>query len=183
MSQTARKGWEYEVRQMFTSHVFQRPVFISDIWESDISLTLKWTEVKPRAGGPNRHVRCGVPFQGLIEKELPNHVSGGRDPTETLMKLLCLCVPHARSIFLELRSPIRFLELNVYILDKTLVYIIVALSKWMGHKRYSSGIYGKWPPSPPDDLVPRLTHHQPLDLTLQGSQPSTAASSSSMPPK
>ena len=44
------------------------------------------------------------------------------------------------------------LHLNDYVLEKTFVYAILCLSKWLGADTFPQGIYGKWPPAPPKNL-------------------------------
>jgi hypothetical protein len=46
------------------------------------------------------------------------------------------------------------IHINDYILDKTFVYGVVMLSKWLGQKRLPEGVYGVWPPDPPPEVLP-----------------------------
>jgi hypothetical protein len=169
------------LRGLIKSRTFERPLYIGELWTSDTSLTMKWAEIKFLDSGPNRHVRCGLKFQALIDKEFPQHLIAGRDPKDILMRLLCACVPHARSIFQERMKPARLLEMNDFVLEKAFVYSIISLSKWMGKDTFTYGIFGTWPPQPPADIAASFSHQQPQDLTQIGSKPSTAASSSSKP--
>ena len=79
----------------------------------------------------------------------------GRDPVDPLNRLFSACVPSARRVFMNAYAPLRLLHMNDYVLEETCVYGVVALSKWLGEERFPVGVFGKWPPQPPDDLVPK----------------------------
>ena len=109
----------------------------------------------PYCGGQRRSVRCGLPFQVVIEKHASEGFFG-RDPVEVLLRLFRACVPGSRHAFVNSYSPARLLHQNEYVLEKAFVYGVVALSKWMGKETFPQGIFGQWPPTPPSDLVPPL---------------------------
>ena len=44
---------------------------------------------------------------------------------------------------------------NDYIIEKTFVYGIICLSKWLSKDRFQEGLYGHWPPKMPDHLQPK----------------------------
>ena len=69
------------------------------------------------------------------------------DANETLSRLFKLIVPRARDIFASL-TWLRLLHVNQYSMEKSFVYGIVALSKWLGQDRFPPGIYDVWPPTP-----------------------------------
>ena len=98
---------------------------------ADKSLTLEWSVVQPFSCGSRRQVRCGLPFQELINSEARQSIIG-RDPLDTLYRLFSECVPAARRMFRGACLPLKLLHLNDYILEKAFVYSIVALSKWLG---------------------------------------------------
>ena len=77
---------------------------------------------------------------------------GTKDAKQTLMALLEKCVPHATKIFTGNYEVSQLLHLNDYVLEKTFVYAIVCLSKWMGEKVFPQGIYGHYPPAAPMDI-------------------------------
>ena len=56
------------------------------------------------------------------------------------------------------------LHLNDYVLEKAFVYGILALSKWLGEKRFVYGVYGNWPPTFPEGLVPSTQGSTPIHL-------------------
>ena len=89
-------------------------MFIKDLWIADKSLTLEWSVVQPCGGGQRRQVRCGLPFQQLIEDAVPQTVFG-QDPVDTLMRLFSACVPEARRVFDGACRPLRLLHANDYI--------------------------------------------------------------------
>ena len=122
-------------------------------------------------GGPRRQVRCGLPFQEVIDTEAPQSILG-RDPVDTLYRLFSACVPAARQVFVDAYRPLRLLHVNDYILEKAFVYGIVALSKWLGEERFPCGVYGQWPPPFPAGLAPRSEGAPPVDLEALTSAPS-----------
>ena len=63
------------------------------------------------------------------------------------------------------------------------MYAVIALSKWLGEKYFPHGIYGNWPPKPPDDLVPKAMAPSLVDVDddLVGVEPPAPASSSGLP--
>ena len=152
LSAGAKKNFGDGVKHLIRTGVFERPVWINDLWGADNSLTHQWLCVKPWNGGPYvRSVRCGLPFAAIIDREAPQPVAG-RNVQGMFSTLLSKCVPHARDIFSGNFAPIRLLHMNDYVLEKTFVYAMIALSKWMGEERFPQGLYGNWPPEPPDDL-------------------------------
>ena len=54
--------------------------------------------------------------------------------------------------------------MNDYVMEKAFVYGIVALSKWLGEKRFPMGVYGKWPPKMPADLVPKYRGSESVEI-------------------
>jgi len=165
LSRRAMGGFDREVGRQLELRTFERQLFIKDLWVPDKSLTLEWSKVEPFAGGTRRQVRCGLPFQELIDKEAPQHILG-RDPVEQLYKLFSACVPHARRVFRGNNSPLRLLHVNDYVLEKTFVYGIVALSKWLGEERLPYGVYGQWPPKFPATLLLRSEGSPLVDLEV-----------------
>ena len=155
MSAGAKKGFEREVSSLLGTHTLKRQLFIKDLWVSDSSLTLAWSTAPSFTGGPRRSVRCGLPFQELVDKVAPrSRTMFAQDPVETLFLLFSACVPCARRVFTDAYTPLRLLHVNDYVLEKTFVYGIVALSKWLGQDRFAHGVY-EWPPQMPADLVPK----------------------------
>ena len=56
------------------------------------------------------------------------------------------------------------LHVNDYVLEKTFVYGIVALSKWLGPECFPHGVYGHWPPKLPAKFLPENLGSIPVDL-------------------
>ena len=109
-------------------------------------------------------MRCSLAFQELIDVEAPqSHF--GPDAVETLFRLLAKIVPKARRIFTGPYHPTRMMHINGYSLERTFVYAILTLSKWMGSTIFPQGITGRWPPSAPKDLVPSVTAPHRVDIT------------------
>ena len=46
------------------------------------------------------------------------------------------------------------LQANEYNMDKSFVYGVIMLSKWLGQDRFPAGVYGMWPPDPPPGVIP-----------------------------
>jgi len=155
MSPSAKKNYELTVKKMLETKVFARPIWIHNLWKTNEKLTTQWKSTKPYAGGGVlRSIRCGLLFEEIIKREA--HTSlGERNPNEMLWTLLEKSVPLARRIFSEATSwtPMKLLHMNDYVIEKTYVYAIVAMSKWVGSERFPYGVYGNWPPAAPEDLV------------------------------
>ena len=70
-----------------------------------------------------------------------------------LQTLLEQCVPHSSKIFEGKYGVMTLLHINDYIIEKTFVYAIFCLSKWLGKELFEWGIHGPWPPVAPADLL------------------------------
>ena len=163
MSPAAKDGFDRQMRKLLKDRTFERQLFVKDLWSPDKSLTLEFSHTAPFTGGPRRSVRCGLPFQELVDQEAPK-THFGHDPVETLYKLFSACVPLARRVFTGAYTPLRLLHLNDYVLEKTFVYGIVALSKWLGEECFPHGVYGQWPPEMPADYEPKCNASEPVHL-------------------
>ena len=161
LSKGAKTGFGKTVCSLLAARTFERQLFITDLWESDKSLTLQWSHTTPFTGGPRRPVRCALPFQELVDKEAPQ-TRFAHDPVDALLRLFSACVPEARRVFAGACTPLRLLHVNDYVMEKTFVYGIIALSKWLGEERFPHGVYGVWPPEFPADLVPPQPHWSEL---------------------
>jgi len=94
-----------------------------------------------------------------------------------LMTLFEQCVPHARKIFAGNYAPMKLLHMNDYVIEKTFVYAMICLSKFLGELWFSCGVF-KWPPAPPPNVYAPNPDIVPApDI---GAMPS-AASSSGLP--
>ena len=90
--------WEADFDRLLAQHAFQRPVILPDLWESTPTLTTEIAHVVPFWGTGRHAVRCGLPFQGLLDKEVPPTRSG-RWPVDALLRAFSKCAPKARDIF------------------------------------------------------------------------------------
>ena len=93
------------------------------------------------------------------------------------MTLFEQCVPHARKIFAGNYGPMKLLHMNNCVIEKTFVYAIFCLSKFLGDHWFSWGVF-KWPPAPPPSVYasnPDIVPDPDLDAML------SAASSSGLP--
>ena len=171
LSKRAKDGFEKEIIRLLRDNTFDRYVIITDLCEADNAFTSTWCQTMPYIGAQPRNVRCGLPFDAAIAVEAPpNQV--GRDPSETMFRLLRLCVPCARTIFTGTNAPLRLLHINDYSMEKTFVYAIVSLSKWCGAAVFPYGVYGQWPPPPPVDLDAQMARSQ--GAGADGPQPSVS---------
>ena len=168
LTQKMKKGaftfWQQDIQKLLADNVFERHVTVPHLWDSTPSFTVEWAQVLPFTGGPKRGVRCGLPFQTLLEKYVPQEQCAAKDPIQTLLRLLSLCVPKARDIFTGASHPARMLHMNAYVMEKTFLYGIICLSKWVGQEKFPTGIYGQWPPPLPDDCKPNIPPAAVVDL-------------------
>ena len=98
------------------------------------------------------------------------------DPVWTLYRLWGLCFPEAARIFTANNSPLRLLHMNDYVLEKTFVYGIISVTKWLGKEWFPCGLR-KWPPKMPENLIPKFHDYSVVDVDT--TTPSQAMSSSS----
>ena len=128
-------------------------MFINDRWESDRTFSHEWAFMeKPFLGGPRRSVRCGLHFEAAIQQEAAQgHLLN--DPVKTLNDLFDKLVPRGAKVFRNAYCALKLLHMNDYVMEKAFVYGVIALSKWLGKERFPKGVYGTWPPPPPDDLA------------------------------
>ena len=174
LSEEAKTGFDVHIRKKIEERVFERQLFLPELWAADKTLTVEWQRVIPFSGGDTRTVvRCGLPFQEFVDAVAPK-THFGHDPVDTLYRLFQACVPQAKHIFTAHYTPLRLLHVNEYVLEKAFVYGIAALTKWLGKDWYPLGVHGMWPPKMPAELVPKYpgTH---VDTAAS----SQAASSSS----
>ena len=74
-----------------------------------------------------------------------------------MLHLLEACLPGGRDIFrnYEPYGIARLFHLNGYVMEKTFVYAIFCLSKWLTKEYFPHGFYGQWPPELPEDQKPK----------------------------
>ena len=73
----------------------------------------------------------------------------------------------------------KLLHMNDYIIEKTFVYAMICLSKFLGKQWFSWGVF-KWPPAPPPDLDLNASNPDIVPVPDVDAMPS-AASSSGLP--
>ena len=161
-TERARIGWTRDLEKHVVQGTFTRQLVIRDLWDADKSFTSEWAKVSSSiVGGPLRQVRCGFPFRELIERYAPPS-RFGPDPVASLMSLFSKCVPCAKKIFYA--KILRFYHMNDYVLEKTFLYGIVALSKWLGRDLFPDGVHGDWPPALPKDMLPRRSASDAIEV-------------------
>ena len=150
LSPQALKGWERDIGKLCADGIFKRHVEVPCLWEA-LNFTETWGEIKPDYDGRNRAVKCGRPFSVFLDSHLPMD----KNPEVTLMRLFAKCVPKAREIFTGQYTMAKMYHANDYIMEKTFVYGIICLSKWLSKDRFPEGLYGYWPPQMPEHLQPK----------------------------
>ena len=153
LSKGAKKRWTDQIERLLCGTTFERQVIVIPLWTPDILLTKTWCTTIGLISGTRKQVRMGGYFQELLER-VASPTMFGRDPVDSLLRMLRLCVPCANRIFTGNYAPLRLLHLNDYVMEKAFVYGIIALSKWLGEEKFAYGIYGRWPPPFPEGLVP-----------------------------
>ena len=148
LSPAAATGLQALVQDAIHKGRFRRPPIVPHIWEADFSFTAIFGIVVPPEGGKQKQVRCGPALAPLLNKYLPPGAIGKADPTLALKRLLEDILPRADRIFTDHNGFKNLLKLNEYVMEKTVVYSVYALSKWMGVSGFPQGIYA-WPPEGP----------------------------------
>ena len=149
-----RERYKKEVADMLGSGFFNRlPANIPDVWSPDDSLTFQWCQMAPPGGGRARWVRCSAPFNMVLGTHYPDPWEG-RDAAAGLLAIFKKCVPSPSQIFGGAASLRHVLHANEYNMDKSFVYGVIMLSKWLGQDRFPAGVYGMWPPDPPPGVIP-----------------------------
>ena len=153
MKPKLRHAFESMILRCVKGGFCDRYLFINELWQNDKSLTKHWCTAKDKpfhGVTQNRNVYCAQRFAHLIDQygRGPMFV---KDPKQTMLTLLEKCVPYASRIFCGNYEVSEMLHLNDYVLEKTFVYAILCLSKWLGKEVFPQGIY-LWPPIAPPDL-------------------------------
>jgi len=154
LSRAESKAWAQYIDELVQKKWFaNRPIGMPHLWRENRSLTAIFAKTKTWNTNADVHVRCGVPFQQFLEPLFPGGRFGGaRDGCDVMMSLLKTCVPHAQHIFTGKWTVGRMFAFNDYSMEKTFVYGIVALSKWLTIAQMPQGVFGNWPPPLPDDM-------------------------------
>ena len=141
--------------------VFERQIVMSNLWTEDTSFTQPWQTVTQFNNGHQRSVRCGQVFMEVVESVSDcKKVTNAKTPVEVLFRLWERCMPCARKVFEGPFSPLRLLHLNEYIMEKTFVYGVICMGKWLDEKKFPQGVY-TWPPQLPPNLS--LDSSMPVD--------------------
>ena len=155
MNKKAKKKYKAAVEEKIADKVFERPLWIPDLWKPNKTLTKQWgCVVKPYFGRCQipRNIRCGEPFNAIIDREAPQAI-GAKNAKDMLFILLEKCVPCARKIFQGNNCLQKLLHNNGYVIEKVFVYAIISLGKWLGQEWFTYGIFGDWPPIAPENLL------------------------------
>ena len=135
-----------------------------------------WFATKSYHGGSGtKSVQCGEPFLDIIDRYAPQ--GKVKVPQAMLMTLFEQCVPHARKIFAGNFEPMKLLHMNEYVIEKTFVYAMICLSKFLGDEWFPWGVF-VWPPAPPPDIY--VSNPDIVPVPDPDARPS-AASASGLP--
>ena len=135
-----------------SKHFSRLPANIPHLWEVDFSFTFQWAQMSPPGGGPSRWVRCSANFQAVMQSRDPQ-CHDAKIAEATLLRIFQGCIPCAEHLLSGAMSCKNLLHMNDYIMEKAFVYGAIALSKWLSDKFLPSGVYGYWPPDPPEAVV------------------------------
>ena len=134
---------------------FARYLFIADPWRENKSLYRQFGKVHDETG------LGGAAIKVLASTQLLNIVlhltvykkaeGDDHDPIKALNALLRSCFENCHLIFNGPWSPYWLLHHSNFILDKAFVRAVIAVSRWLGEKRFPDGLYGPWPPPAPAD--------------------------------
>ena len=154
LNHAQKKKLKNVMEQALKDKLFERHPYVPHLWPEDSRVPLiKLALVQPPgAHGPDgkRHwVRCASTFELEVRKNWTECVKFGMDPIEALRRLLAAFVPCHDKIFTGAYTPLRLLHMNDYVMEKAFVFAVIALSKWLGPKRWPPGFYDTWPPPLP----------------------------------
>ena len=82
------------------------------------------------------------------------HFVDEKNAPATLLRIFQGCIPCAEYILGN--GPLsckNLLHMNNYVMEKAFVYGAIALSKWLSKDLLPKGVYGYWPPDPPEEAV------------------------------
>ena len=150
MAKPEKKRLEDNVKDRYESREFEAFRVIPELWKWNKDLTTHWFSTTPYHGGSGtKSVQCGEPFLDIIGRYAPQ--GKVKVPQAMLMTLFEQCVPHARKIFAGNYAPMKLLHMNDYVIEKTFVYAMICLSKFLGSEWFSWGVF-QWPPVAPPNI-------------------------------
>ena len=155
--EVAKAIFKTMIREASRNNHFTHFPNVPELWEPIYDFLIRYGQLKPPHGGHPRNVRCGAPFDAYLSQVAPpEFVSTGGDSLRSLSTLLEACAPGSNRIFVGPHSFTRILHRCDYVLEKSFVFCIICLSKWLGPARFPQGLYGEWPPAPPPGALPAL---------------------------
>ena len=144
-----RDEFKKSIARKHSRGLFERPLFPPFLWQADKSLTNEWTTERNEGLGKITY-RCGLAFEDLIRKETRlEHFA--KDPEKTMGQLLAKCIPWSECIFVKQYRPLNMFKMNEYVFEKTFVYAMVLLQKWLPET--FCPLLVEWPPRPPSEVV------------------------------
>ena len=150
MTKSQKKQLEQNVYCRWQTREFDRFRVIPELWKWDKTLTTHWFSTTSYNGGSgSKSIQCGEPFLAIIDRYAPQRTV--KVPQAMLMTLLEQCVPHAKKVFAGNYEPMKLLHINDYVIEKTFVYAMICLSKFLGPDWFSWGVF-QWPPAPPPNI-------------------------------
>ena len=177
MDQATKKKWAANLKPRYETGEFQAFRVTPDLWKNDKTLTTFWAPSKSFHGGKcTKSALCGEPFRLVIDR----FAAQGTIPVpeQMIMTLLEQCVPCARKIFTGNYTPIKMLHMQDYVIEKTFVYAMMMLTKFLGAQQLPWGVF-KWPPAAPPDIYGSNPDILPAPDIVPAPVPVTGAASAS----
>ena len=135
--------------------LFEPYKFIPDLWETNATYFQAFGTLadKSAKGSARKKVLASSQLIANI-LHLGTYAKGHIDhePEQALNALLQQCFPH-NLIFTGLWSPATLLHTCDYCMDKAFARAVILVSKTLGAANFPNGVYGKWPPEPPAELL------------------------------
>ena len=155
--EAAKARFKTMISEARLNNHFTRFPNVPELWDPIYDFLIRHGPVEPPHGGHPRNVRCGAQFDAYLSQVAPpEFASTGGDSLRSLTTLLEACAPGSTRVFVDAHSFIRILHRCDYVLEKSFVFCIIRLSKWLGRERFPQGLYGDWPPAPPPEALPAL---------------------------
>ena len=162
------------VQAKLAEGAFKRRLHIQNLWSINQKLLHTWREERPSILVQEKlqklvPVKCTTMFSSMVmTKEGGSHgVStemgiGG----EVLIKIVEKFMPRIKDILNQSKYTVMLiLEMNDFIMEKAVVWMIWALQKWLGMKKWSA--IADWPPIMPESFKPnRLAYADAEEKTL-----------------
>lgn len=113
------------------------------LWDDDVSLTHTIGQLAG-VNGERRAARCSKDFEWLLFRDAWAAESGD-DAAVMMLRLLERVMPECRNMFTRRYTVPVMMSATGHTLEKTFVYAVILMSKWLGADRFPHGVHA-WPP-------------------------------------